>query len=191
MGYRTFVKKQCPVVFVVQNIAPERKRIKLFNYPIANGMTRDLLEIPNVSEDVIRHSLLKGALNIKIRAGEVRVVDSNIELYQFDECQRQFLLDAGITEGITPGGGSADLDFAFKQGVDLIGVMDEVNRTFTTPEAFINGIHGNNDFRILIRHNGRVLVEGVDYTVVNNTTILLVFSPKARSILVADYMVAL
>jgi len=198
VGYRTFVHKQCPVVFKVQNIAPEGKRIKCFHTPIGNGMVRDLLAIPNVSEDVIRHSLLKGDLNIKIRAREIRVVESNIELYQFDECHRQFLLDAGITVGITPGGGTADLDYAFKQGEDLIGVLDGVNRTFTTSDKFINGIHESNDFRILLRHNGRVLVESVDYYLVESggsgtgyDTIILNFSPKESSVLVADYVVAI
>jgi len=195
MGYRTWVKKQCPVVFKVQNIAPHGKRIKCFLTPIANGMVRDLLAIENVSEDVIRHLLLKGALNIKIRAGEIRVVESNIELYQFDECHRQFLIDAGIITGVTPS--AVDLNFAFKEGIALIGLLDGSNRVFTTPDSFINRAHGDNDFKINIRHNGRVLVEDIDYTISESggigtgyDTITLKFTPTERSILIADYVIS-
>lgn len=169
MGYRTLVHKQCPVVFRVKNIAPEGKRVKVFHTPIKNGCVRDLLAIPNVSEDVIRHSLLKGDLNLKIKNGEITVVESNIELLQFDECHRQFLIDAGIIIGVNPddlgGGGITEIPFIFKQGQELIGVKDGINPIFTTPDNFIQGIFGNNEFRILIRHNGRALQEGTDYIV--------------------------
>jgi hypothetical protein len=198
MGYRTFIKKECPVVFKVLNIAPEGKRIKIFNNPIKNGMVRDLLEIDNVSEDVIRHSLLKGELHIKLKAKEAYVVESNIELLQFDECHRQFLIDSGINIGVDPNtiGNGSILNYAFKQQVDLIGVKDEVNRIFNTPDKFINGQLGNNEFRILVKHNGRDLVENVDYFIAESggtgsgyDTIILNFSPKPRSVLIADYVI--
>jgi hypothetical protein len=200
VGYRTFIRKECPVVFKVLNIAPEGKRIKLFNSPIKNGMVRDLLEIDNVSEDVIRHSLLKGELHIKLKAKEAYVVESNIELLQFDECHRQFLIDSGINIGVDPstigGGGTGSVNYAFKQQVTLIGVKDGVNRIFSTPDKFINGLLGNNDFHILIKHNGRDLVENIDYFIAESggtgsgfDTIILNFSPKPRSILVADYVI--
>jgi hypothetical protein len=201
MGYRTLVEKQCPVVFKVQNIAPERKRVKVFHTPIKWGCVRDLLAIPNVSEDVIRHSLLKGDLNIKLRCEEIIVVESNIELLQFDECHRQFLIDHGIMTGVDPGdlgGGGGDFPYALKQQVALLGAKDSSNRVFTVPapDKFLNGVYDNNDFRILIRHNGRDLVETEDYFVAESggpgtgfDTVILCFAPRDVSILVADYYI--
>ena len=200
MGYRTITKKECPVVFKVLNIAPEGKRIMIFHCPIKNGMVRDLLQIDNVSEDVIRHSLLKGDLHIKLKAKEAYVVESNIELLQFNDCHRQFLIDSGITIGVDPnsigGGGSGTVNYAFKQQVTLAGIRDGINRIFSTPDKFINGLLGNNDFHILIKHNGRDLVENIDYFIAESggtgsgfDTIILNFSPKPRSVLIADYVV--
>lgn len=193
MGYRTLIEKQCPVVFKVQNISPEGKTIKVFHTPIGWGKVRDLLAIPNVSEDVIRHSLLKGDLNIKIRTNEIYITESNIELYQFDLCHRQFLIDAGINIGVDPG--TSSMPFIFKQQIELIGTKNSINRIFTTVDKFINGSYGNNVFKISIKHNGRDLVEGIDYMVAESggvgtgyDTVILNFAPKARSVLVADYV---
>ncbi|MFA5759164.1 MAG: hypothetical protein WC942_07420 [Clostridia bacterium] len=191
VGFTTWFQKKCPTVFIVKNIAPHGKRIRIFNYPIKNGLERDLLDIPYVSEADIRHSLLKGELLTKLRSEEAIVTASNIDLLQFDNCQKSFLQSVGILNGLEVAcSGGGELNFAFKQGVHLIGIKNEDNRLFYTPEPFINGVHGNNNFRILIRHNGRVLAENIDYEVVNSTTILLSFSPTARSVLIADYMVA-
>lgn len=199
MGYRTFEHKQCPVSFVIKNIAPKRKTIKVFLTPIRNGQEYDLMNIPAVSEAVIKHSLLKGELMTKIKAGEIHVEDSSIDLLQFDDCQKQFLIDAGVIKGVDPdtiGGGGANLNFAFKQGQQLIGTLNGINRIFTTSEKFINGTWGNNIFKILIRHNGRSLVENIDYTVSESgglgsgyDTISFTFAPTPTSILSADYVV--
>src|SRR5690606_24175102 len=201
VGFDTWFQKKCPTVFVVKNIAPDGKRIKIFDYPIKNGLERDLMDIPYVSEADIRHALLKGELLTKLRAGEAIVVDSNIDLLQFDECQKAFLESVGIMKGlevVNSGGGGGDgyMPFYFKQQISLIGTKNNSNRVFTTPENFINGTFGNNEFRILIRHNGRDLVETIDYYVSESggpgtgyDTIILCFSPKPRSVLVADYVV--
>jgi hypothetical protein len=196
VGFETWFPKQCPTVFVVKNIAPGGKRIKIFTFPIANGMERDLMSIDFVSEADIRHSLLKGELMTKLRAREAIVTQSNINLLQFDECQKSFLQSVGIMDGLEIAAVPTEIPFAFKQGIMLLGVKDNVNRVFTTPEKFINGSFGNNNFRILIKHNGRDLVESIDYFVTESggsrtgyDTIILSFSPKPRSVLVADYVV--
>ena len=198
VGFETWFPKSCPTVFKVQNIAFDKKTIHIFQYPIFFGKIRDLLAIPVVSEADIRHSLLKGELNIKIRSGEAKVVESNIDLLQFDACHRQFLIDAGITNGIDAPPSPVTLPFAFKQNVELIGVKNGINRIFVVPgiDKFIQGVFGNNIFKILIRHNGRGLVEFDDYTVSESggsgtgfDTITLTFSPPARSELFADYVV--
>ena len=54
--------------FLVRNIcADHNKTIKIFNYPILFNQTRDLLNIPGVSESDIRASLLKGEIRQAVR----------------------------------------------------------------------------------------------------------------------------
>lgn len=196
VGFETWWPKKCPTVFIVRNIAPDGKRIKIFHYPIKNGLERDLMDIPFVSEADIRHSLLKGELLTKLRAGEAEVTSSNIDLLQFDDCQKAFLQSVGIMEGLEIAAPPAYIPYVFKQGVHLLGVKNNQNRIFTTPDKFINGSFGNNNFRILIKHNGRDLVETIDYYVSESggggtgfDVIILNFSPKPRSVLVADYVI--
>jgi len=198
VGFNTIFPKQCDTVFRVKNIAPNNKRVRVFTLPIKNGCVRDLMTIPHVSEADIRHSLLKGELNIKLRSKEIFVVESNINLLQFDPCHRQFLIDSGITDGIDASGGNlVDIPFTFKQGQELIGVQDGANPIFTTPDNFIQGMFGNNEFRILIRHNGRVLQEGTDYIVSESggvgtgydTVIFKCTLPDAEDEIVVDYVV--
>lgn len=200
VGFNTIFPKQCDTVFRVKNIAPNNKRVRVFTLPIKNGCVRDLMTIPHVSEADIRHSLLKGELNIKLRAKEIFVVESNIELLQFGECHLQFLIDSGITVGVDPSklGGGGNFPYAIKQQIHLIGTKDSVNRIFTVPapDKFLNGIYDNNEFRILIKHNGRDLVETKDYFVAESggpgtgfDTIILCFAPRDVSVLVADYYV--
>lgn len=204
VGFKTFVPKRSPTVFVVRNIAPGNKTIKIFNVPIKNGHDKDLLDIPEVSEADIRHSLLKGVLNLKIRCKEITIINSNIDLLQFDDVHKQFLIDAGITDGIEIIGGGGDgygtsFPFLFRQNVPLIGVKNGINRIFSVPngEHFVNQNIGNHDFRILIRHNGKGLEEGVDYMVSESggsgtgydTIIFSAFAPIEESSILADYVI--
>lgn len=197
VGFHTPWEKSCPTVFVVKNIASNKKRVRVFNYPIPFGLTRDLMEIDYVSEADIRHSLLKGELKIKLLEKEIIVVDSNIDLLQFDECQKAFLESVGIVKGLEVPTGINDIPFLFRQGIYLIGSQDNVNRIFTTPDKFIQGSLGGNIFKILIRHNGRDLVEGIDYIVSESggagtgydTIIFISLTPKPNSVIVADYVV--
>lgn len=86
--------------FVVKNIAANRKTIKIFLYPIPFNSTRDLLKIPGVSESDIRASLLKGEILRKIKAQEITVEASDIDLLQFNDAQKLFLQNAGIVNGL-------------------------------------------------------------------------------------------
>lgn len=86
--------------FVVKNISPQIKTIKIFNYPILYQDTRDLLQIPGVAEADIRASLLKGELQHKIRAQDIVVICSDIDLLQFNTNQKIFLQNAGIVNGL-------------------------------------------------------------------------------------------
>lgn len=89
--------------FVVKNIAPSRKVLRIFQFPIPYNTTRDLLRCRGVSEADIRASLLKGELNIKISAGELTIVQSDIDLLQFNAEQKLFLESNGVTIGTSIG----------------------------------------------------------------------------------------
>lgn len=197
VGHNISRQKICNTVFVVRNIALNNKRIRIFNYPIGNGLERDLLAIPYVSEADIRHSLLKGELLTKLLAEEIIIVQSNIDLLQFDNTQKQFLEQSGILTGLEVTGVPAVLPFEFKQGVTLIGVQDGTNNIFYTPDKFISGSLSNNTFRISIKHNGRELVEGSDFIIAESEGSgtgydMIIFTctiPQINSILIVDYVV--
>jgi hypothetical protein len=182
--------------FIVKNIAPNDKRIRIFGCPIRNGEEKDLLNIPEISEAVIRHSLLKGELRIKGLCGEIEVTCSDIDLLQFNDDQKDFLISIGIEDGLEVPTGIAEIPFLFKQHVPLTGAKDGVNRIYTVPDKFINGPFGNNDFRILVRHNGRVLIAGCDFTITESggpgtgfdTLTFITFTPNSDSELIADYV---
>lgn len=210
VGFETWLPKRPDTVFIVQNITqgtPQQKTIHIFQAPIPPGKFRDLLALPVVSEADIRHSLLKGELRIKAECGEICILRSNIDLIQFDPMQKAFLesiacsvdaIDGLECECPTDGYVEAVIPYLFKQNVELLGDKNNSNRIFTvpSPDKFINGTFEGNTFRILIRHNGRVLVEGVDYSVSESggvgtgfDTILLTFTPKPRSQLYANYVI--
>ena len=202
VGYDTwYPKDQSCTVFIVKNIASPRKCVRIFNYPIGPGKERDILAIPYVSEADIRHSLLKGELNISLKSGEITVTESNIDLLQFDDCQKDFLIRSGIINGleVVTDGYAANFPVIFRQNIPLVGTRDSNNRIFSvpTPDKFVNGTLFNNEFRILVRHNGKGLEEGIDYMVSESggsgtgydTIVMISFSPKARSRLIADYVV--
>lgn len=201
VGFGTFFPKRPDTKFVVLNQTqgtPQEKTIRIFQYPILAGETRDLLAIPAVSEADIRHSLLKGELRRKAECGEYCIVESNIDLIQFDEVQKAFIeslaCSPGVIEGLEAGSG---FNFAFKQNILLLGTKDNHNRVFTTPDKFINEDIGSNSFRILIRHNGKGLIPGVDYTLSESmgvgtgfdTITFIQFAPKAKDTLIADYVI--
>lgn len=194
-GPRTFFPKAPSTKFVVKNIAPDGKRVRVFNYPIINGDTRDLLSIPEISEAYIRHSLLKGELRVKFLNRELRVIDSDIDLLQFNSEHKSFLQSIGITKGLEV----SSFNLLFKQGIDLVGTKNGVNKTFTTPDVFLNGNIDNNTFRITVFHNGVTQEQGVDFTVSESggpgtgfdTVTFVTFAPESDSSLFANYITEL
>ncbi len=202
VGLNTPFRKTCPTVFVAKNIShAERKRIRIFGYPIPYGMERDLLEIPYISEADIRHSLLKGELHQKLLAREITITQSNIDLVQFDPCQKAFLQSAGISIGLEGGGGGGvgSANYLFRQNVELLGPKNDANTVFSVipGDYFINGIYDDNDFRIIVDHNGRRLIENIDYFVIESGGTgtgfdriqIISFVPNAKSKIIADYTV--
>ena len=183
--------------FVVKNIAPNGKRIRVLGVPIPNGEEKDLLASPEISESLIRHSLLKGELRIKGISNEIFVTFSDIDLLQFNTEQKNFLTSIGINNGMDIN--FSQINFAFKQGVNLIGIKDGINKVFTTPDYFLSGNVENNVFKITIRHNGIVQEQGIDFVVSESgglgsgfdTITFVTFSPASDSTLLANYITSL
>jgi hypothetical protein len=186
--------------FVVRNITPDRhKTIKIFNYPINFNQTRDLLQIPGISEADIRASLLKGELNHKLRAKDIIVECSDIDLLQFNDDQKLFLQEAGIIKGLEVTGVPTAIPFLLKQNIQMIGIVNGVNRIFSIPppDKFINGAFSGNIFKIQVFHNGRELDETIDYLISESggagtgydTIILVSFAPRANSKMYCDYVI--
>lgn len=135
--------------FIVRNIAPSEKTLFIFNYPIPYQQERDLLMIPGLDESDIRGSLLKGELQHKLRAQEITVICSDIDLLQFNQNQKIFLQNAGITNGLQVGNG--DLAVLKREDIQLIGAVNDINTVFTTPDGvFLYDV----DHKIMIYKNG-------------------------------------
>jgi hypothetical protein len=184
--------------FTVMNICADRKKIiKVFNYPIMWGKSRNLLLIPGVSVHDIRASLLKGELRHKLLAKDITITCSDIDLLSFNEEEKEFLYSNGVVKGVEVFATIGVLPFLFKQNVHLIGAIDSNNRIFSTPDKFLNGSFHLNTFKIEIHHNGRQLIESVDYLVSESggvgtgydTIILISFAPRINSQLYANYMI--
>jgi hypothetical protein len=186
--------------FTVRNICSDRRKtIKIFNYPILFNQTRDLLAIPGISEADIRASLLKGELRHKILAKDIYIECSDIDLLQFNDDQKKFLQDSGIIKGLEVEGGIVAIPFLLKQNVMMIGDIDGANRVFAipAPDKFINGMFSGNLFKIQVYHNGRGLLETIDYIISESggvgtgydTIILVSFSPRANSKMYCDYII--
>lgn len=87
------------VSFVVKNNS--KKKIRIFNYPVWPGQSRDLMKIPGIGEDDVRASLLKGQLQFMISVGQITVIQSDIDLIQFNAAQQTFLQNAGVSSAST------------------------------------------------------------------------------------------
>jgi hypothetical protein len=175
-------------VFIVKNITSDHnKTIKIFNYPINYNTTRDLLQIPGVSESDIRSSLLKGELQHKIRAKDVIIVDSDIDLLQFNSNQLAFLKSAGITNGM-----QIDLKTNSKypsiQDAPLLGVQNSINTIFNTPSKF------NISYNLIVHVNGIRMLLSSDYLTAESggpgtgyDTIIFIEPPAINDTLRIDY----
>lgn len=208
MGMDDFApgKKECGQ-FIVRNISPQNKTISIFNYPINMNQTRDLLEIPGVSEGDIKSALMKGQIRHKFRVGDIELVYSNIDLLQFNDCGIQYLEGFGFTTGVLVGYDQLDgyvksllqqvggISYLWKEDIRLIGLLNGTNRTFFTPDKFINGAYNGNVFAPTVMHNGKRLFENIDFTIGESagpgtgfdTINLISFTPNTHSLLNATY----
>lgn len=90
--------------FRVQNIAPDKKTIKIFNTPIQFNDVRDLIKIRGIGESEIKASLLKGEIRHKLLAKEIRIICSDLDLVTFNDDFKNFLVSGGIVIGLDPSG---------------------------------------------------------------------------------------
>lgn len=183
--------------FIVENIITNsNKTIRIFDYPILVGGTRDILRIPGISEADIRASLLKGEIRNKLLAKEIRIICSDIDLLQFNPDQKKFLMQGGVTYGTEVN--SANISYLWREEISLIGLRDGVNRMFFTPDKFLNGFVSSGDqFHINVKHNGKDLYEGIDYTISESsgpgtgydTINMISITPNTHSLLFANYTI--
>lgn len=125
--------------FIVRNVTPDRgKTIKIFNYPILFNQTRDLLNIPGVSEADIRASLLKGTLRHKILAQDIVIECSDIDLLQFNQAHKEFLQSAGVVTGLEVSAGSGMTSAQHNTLRQLIHLADGVGGPM---EGFASGAY--------------------------------------------------
>jgi hypothetical protein len=193
-------------------VRSSRKTINVFNYPILAGETRDLLQIPGVQESDIRSALLKGVLRHKFLCGDIALVSSNIDLLQFSDKQRAFLYKYGFFEGVAIGDDEIDdtgiayiqskvtagsIGYLWREKIPLIGMRDGLNKTFYTPDKFINGSYLSNIFHITVEHNGKELYENIDFTIGESggagtgydTLNIFALTPNSHSLLYATYAI--
>lgn len=182
--------------FVVKNICPDRgKVINIFQYPILNGTTRDLLGIPGVSEADIRVSLLKGELNHKLRAGDIIIVESDIDLLQFNLDQKHFLQESGVNFGLEVT--SINMQVLRKEDILLVGDVNNVNTVFKIPSgSFIQ----DDNYRIIVYKNGVKQLYLNDYFIAESggpgtgyDTVILDVAPATTpapdDVITADYYI--
>lgn len=182
--------------FIVRNVTPDRRKtIKIFQYPILFNETRDILQIPGVAENDIRASLLKGELRHKILAKDIIVECSDIDLLQFNDDQKQFLLDAGIIKGLQVE--SSNMNVIRKEDIQLIGNVDDSNTVFYIPSGtFIQ----DSTYKIIVYKNGVKQLYLDDYFIAEsggpgsgyNTVILSVpptITPLPVDVITADYYI--
>lgn len=135
--------------FTVRNITNPSKTVKVFQYPIPSGQERDLLKIPGVSESDIHASLLKGELLSKLVTKDLFIVESDLNLIQFNLDQRNFLQENGVEIGLTVG--TSVFTLLRKEDIRLIGAVDDVNTVFSIPSGkFIQ----DDNHKIIVYRNG-------------------------------------
>jgi hypothetical protein len=193
-SFAPFIKKN--TFFVVMNIANPPKVVNIFQYPILSGTTRDLLMIPGIGESDIRASLLKGEINHKIKSKEITVVQSDIDLLQFNNDQKIFLENAGIIKGLQVD--YTNINVLHQEDIQLVGVVDGANTTFIIPSGvWIQSA----PYKIIVYKNGVKQVYLDDYIIAEgggvgtgyNTVIFTIpptVTPSPVDVITADYYIS-
>jgi len=144
MARNTFKIKDVTTEFVVKNISPTRKNIRLFGLNLGWGRSYDLLQLPYISESDIRHSLLKGDLKYKSEASEIRVLRCSIDLTQYDIAQRAFLESIGVTHCIETVGYDLSINGQEQGSIIYFDGSNWVNLP-PSDDGYILTTHGSGD----------------------------------------------
>jgi hypothetical protein len=196
MGMDEFApgRNECGM-FIVRNISLQKKTINIFNYPINLGCTRDLLQIPGVSESDIKSALMKGQIRHKFKTKDIELVFSNIDLLQFNDCGIQYLEGYGFTTGILIT--NNQLAIIEQQDIQLVGLVNNVNTIFTIPSGTWIQVP---PYKIIVYKNGVKQVLGDDYTIAESggpgtgyDTVILAIPPETIpapiDVITADYYI--
>ena len=185
-AYRTLLSGS----FIVRNVSPQVKTIKIFNYPIPYGRARNLLRIPGIGERDIRASLLKGELQYKILAQDIIIISSDVDLIRFNAAQKIFLSNAGITGGLQVASDQLSSSIIERQDIILDGNIDSINTIFTIPNGG-SFVYLPPNYKIVVYLNGIKQVINNDYTlgVFDNgyQSVVMTFPPDPGDIITADY----
>lgn len=175
--------------FIVRNVSPQVKTIKIFNYPIPYGQARNLLRIPGIGEQDIRASLLKGELQYKIMAQDIIIINSDVDLMRFNAAQKLFLTNAGISSGMRVASDQLSSSIIERQDIVLNGNIDSTNTIFTIPTGSFIYLPPN--YKIIVYLNGIKQAINNDYvlgTFDNGyQSIVMTFPPDPGDIITADY----
>jgi hypothetical protein len=195
MGNNSFapIGGPTPNCFIVQNISPEPKCLMIFNYPIPWQCSRNLMNIPGVGPDDIKASLLKGTLNRKIKAGEIVITCSDIDLLQFNATQFAFLQGAGVINGLQVG--YQQINVTEQLDVQLVGNVDGTNTVFIIPSGVWIQSY---PYKIIVYRNGVKQVLDTDYTISMSTpagydTVAFASPPDPTpppDVITADYFIS-
>src|ERR1019366_386154 len=121
-------------------------------------------------------------------------IASNIDLLQFSDKQRAWLVSYGFTQGVSIG--TNEMAVIEQQDIQLIGVVDGTNTVYTIPSGtWIQ----STPYKIIVYKNGVKQVLGDDYLIAENppgsgyyTVILTVpptVIPSPPDIITADYYI--
>lgn len=91
--YSPFIGKNSS--FIVKNIDPIKRKIKVFGSPIPYNQTRDLLLIPGIGPSDIQDSLINGELQYKLNNKEIEIIFCDVDLLQFNSDQTSFMMENG------------------------------------------------------------------------------------------------
>lgn len=101
--YNTYVGSSTNTInskFIVQNINWQGKTLSILGFNLKINQAYNLLYVSGVTEAIIKNSLLKGELKDRIELGDIRVVESDLDLSTLNTDQITFLESAGITQGV-------------------------------------------------------------------------------------------
>jgi hypothetical protein len=84
------------ITFIVKNNSSINRSIKVFNTKINPGGQLDVMDVPGVTEEDIRVSVLKGPLKNLLSGGALQVLASTVNFNTSDPLQSGFLRSIGI-----------------------------------------------------------------------------------------------